>query len=139
VSYDYQSVSTESPWKVMPGRYTREGDVLELLAAQDDRFVVSEPGDEVTLSFDARALTPIAAGWTHTYLLFAQGYSKEMDVNSASPDTVDPLPFAGMPKYPYGQADGAAAGRRRRDYVERFNTRIVHAQPFPSLDLWRPR
>jgi tetratricopeptide (TPR) repeat protein len=138
-SYDYQRVSTRSPWKVMSGRYTREGDVLELLRAQDDLFVVSMPGDEVTLSFDARTVPAVEPGWTRTYFLFAHGFSKEMDVNSASPDAVDPLPFAGMPGYPYPPADGVAVDLRRRDYVERFNTRVVSAHELPSLDLWRSR
>ena len=47
--FDYARVSWRSPWKTMPGRYTREGDVRPLLAAADDVFVVSKPGDEVTL------------------------------------------------------------------------------------------
>ena len=65
-------------------------------------FVVSRPGDEIALSFDAAALPPLAAGWTRTFLLYADGFSKEMDINSASPDTVAPLPFHGMTRYPYG-------------------------------------
>ena len=42
-----------APWKLMPGRYTREGDVRPLLSAIDDRFVIAAPGDEIALSFDA--------------------------------------------------------------------------------------
>src|SRR5205814_7072970 len=42
-SYDYQQVSSSSPWKVMPGRYTREGDVRELVIKSDDMFVISRP------------------------------------------------------------------------------------------------
>ena len=82
-----------SPWKVMPGRYTRVGDVRELLLSADDMFVISKPGDEIRLSFDARKLPPLRAGWTRTFLLYADGFSKEMDINSASPDQVWPLPF----------------------------------------------
>ena len=40
----------------MAGRYTREGDVRPLVARTDDLFVVSRPGDEVAVSFDAAAL-----------------------------------------------------------------------------------
>ena len=83
-AYDYSRVSMQSPWKVLPGRYTREGDVRTLLAAADDFFVVSRPGDEMALSFDAGALPPLSPGWTRTYLLHSVGYSKEMDPNSAS-------------------------------------------------------
>ena len=62
LGYDYARVSWLSPWKTMPGRYTREGDVRSLLAATDDAFVVSKPGDEVALSFDASTLPPRRAG-----------------------------------------------------------------------------
>ena len=35
----------------MPGRYTREGDVAELIGKTDDRFAVARPGDELVVSF----------------------------------------------------------------------------------------
>src|SRR5206468_10058512 len=95
--YDYGRVSLRSPWKSMPGRYTREGDVRPLLARADDMFVIAGPGDEIALSFDAASVgPPPPSGWTRTFLLFADGYSKEMDINSASPDEVGPLPFHTM-------------------------------------------
>ena len=37
----------------MTGRYTREGDVRELVTECDDMFVISKPGDELVLSFAA--------------------------------------------------------------------------------------
>ena len=37
-------VTPESPWKTMPGRYTREGDVRRLLAQSDDMFVIAAAG-----------------------------------------------------------------------------------------------
>ena len=52
--YDYERVSWPSPWKLMPGRYTRPGDVSELVAKTDDLFVVARPGDALSLEFDAR-------------------------------------------------------------------------------------
>ena len=94
LTYDYQRVSTTTAWKTLAGRYTREGDVRPLLRRVDDMFVISRPGDETALSFDARALPQLPTGWTRTFLLYAHGYSKEMNPRSASPDTVMPLPFA---------------------------------------------
>ena len=90
------TVTTESPWKTAPGLYTREGDVRSLLSSSDDMFVVAKPGDEIAVSFDASTLRPLPSGWTRTFLLKGDGFSKEMDVNSASPDRVEPLPFHGM-------------------------------------------
>jgi tetratricopeptide (TPR) repeat protein len=131
--YDYEQVSSASPWKVMPGRYTREGDMRELLLAADDMFVISRPGDEISLSFDARRLPPLPAGWTRTFLLYADGFSKEMDINSASPDQVLPLPFHGMTKYPYGANESYPMTAARRAYMERYNTRLVRSE-VPSID-----
>jgi Flp pilus assembly protein TadD len=91
-AYDYDVVSSQSPWKTMPGNYTSEGDVSVPLSAVDDRFVVMRPGDEIALAFDARALPPLPPAWTRTFLLYGNGFSKEMDPNSASPDRVDPIP-----------------------------------------------
>ena len=125
LSYDYKQVSFTSPWKVMTGRYTREGDVRELLLASDDMFVISRPGDELMLSFAADKLPPLPKGWTRTFLLYADGFSKEMDINSASPDQVGPLPFHGMSKYPYAWPERYPLTEKRRRYLETYNTRIV--------------
>ena len=55
-------------------------------------FVVSRPGDEIALSFDAQAFPALRAGWTRTFLLYAHGYSKEMNPRSASPDSAPEFP-----------------------------------------------
>jgi hypothetical protein len=130
--YDYRQVSFTSPWKVMTGRYTREGDVREVLLKSDDMFVVSRPGDEISLSFDANALPPLPAGWTRTFLLYADGFSKEMDINSASPDQLAPLPFHGMSRYPYPATEHYPLSGERRRYLEKYNTRIV-TSAVPSI------
>ncbi|HXG92906.1 MAG TPA: FG-GAP-like repeat-containing protein [Blastocatellia bacterium] len=130
-SYDYSRASAISPWKVMSGRYTREGDVRELLLRSDDMFVISRPGDEIALSFDATRLPPLRAGWKRTFLLYADGFSKEMDINSASPDAVLPLPFHGMKHYPRGARYPMTEARRK--YIERYNTRVV-ASPLPRIE-----
>jgi hypothetical protein len=123
--YDYSRVSSTSPWKVMPGRYTREGDVRELISEIDDIFIISRPGDEVALSFDATALGPLPSGWKRTFLLYGDGFSKEMDINSASPDQVLPLPFHGMTSYPYAAPEAYPMTPKHRAYLERYNTRVV--------------
>lgn len=116
--YDYSRVSKVSPWKTMTGRYTAEGDVRPLLAEVDDEFVIARPGDDISLAFDATTLPPLAPGQARTFLLYANGFSKEMDLQSASPDTVDPLPSHNL------AAHEASGGRR---------TRFVPSQ-VPSID-----
>jgi tetratricopeptide (TPR) repeat protein len=127
-TYDYSNLSFTSPWKTMTGRYTREGDVRELLADSDDMFAICRPGDEITLSFDAKVLGPLPSGWTRTFLLYADGFSKEMDVNSASPDQLLPLPFHGMSRYPYASPEHYPTDARHRQYMEKYNTRVVRSQ-----------
>ena len=132
-TYDYGRVTRVSPWKTMAGSYTREGDVLDLLRATDDMFVIAKDGDEIALTFDATGLDPLPQGWTRSYLLRADGFSKEMDINSASPDTVEPLPFHAMSGYPYGPAEHYPESAAHRQYRERYNTRTVVKQ-VPSID-----
>ncbi len=131
--YDYDQVTLTSPWKAMAGHFTRPGDVRTLLAATDDQFVIARPGDEVALQFPATALAPLPDGWTRTYLLRADGFSKEMDPNSGSPYTVEPLPFHRMTRYPYDSTreryPETAASRAWRDA---FNTRLS-VRPLPPL------
>jgi len=134
MTYDYKKISFSSPWKVMTGRYTREGDVRELLNTSDDMFAISRPGDEFILSFDAAKLPPLPEGWTRTFLLYADGFSKEMDINSASPDQVGPLPFHGMSKYPYIWPERYPLTPARRRYLETYNTRVV-TSPVPSIGI----
>ena len=105
----------------MPGRYTREGDVRELLARDRRSVRRLPPGDEIALSFDATALPALPDGARRTFLLHSGGFSKEMDIHSASPDDAAPLPFHGMTRYPYRRRRALSA----RDDVERFHTRVV--------------
>jgi tetratricopeptide (TPR) repeat protein len=132
-SYDYDRVSQFVPWKVMPGRYTREGDVRELLMKTDDMFVISRPGDEIALSFDATRLAALPRGWKRTFLLYANGFSKEMDINSASPDVTTPLPFHAMKSYPYAAPESYPSDRAHNRYIRQYNTRVV-VVPVPAIE-----
>jgi hypothetical protein len=123
--YDYSRVSQEAPWKLMPGRYTREGDVRALLSAIDDRFVIGAPGDEIALSFDAAAVPQPPPGWTTTFFLFVDGFSKEMNQRSGSPDRVEPLPFHAMSGYPYAPPEHYPDTPEHQRYRDTYNTRII--------------
>ena len=128
INYDYAKVSPYGPWKTAPGRYTREGDARELLEKSDDNFVISRVGDELRLSFDAKQLPPPPAGWKRTFLLYGDGFSKELDINSATPHGTGPLPFHGMTKYPYDWPETYPLTPEREALQERYNTRVVNAE-----------
>jgi hypothetical protein len=130
--YDYQRVTAMSPWKSVRGAYTREGDVRALLTASDDQYVIARSGDEIAVAFDEAAMPPLPAGWTRTFLLRGDGFSKEMDINSASPHTVEPLPFHGMSRYPYPDTERYPDSPTHRHYRETYNTRHV-LKPLPPL------
>ncbi len=132
--FDYASTSWLAPWKTLPGRYTREGDVRRLVGASDDRFVVSKPGDELSLAFDALSLPPLRRGIARTFLLYGDGYSKERDINSASPDAVLPLPFRAMKSYPYRETDVPPEARRAFEDTASTRTRVV-VRPITPIEL----
>lgn len=126
--YDYNRVEPFAPWKAHLGNYTRFGDVRELLLAADDMYVITRNGDEIQLDFDARQLPPLPAGWKRTYLVFADGFGKDMDINSARPETIGELPYHGMKSYPYAPGDAYPNDKRHQEYLERYNTRIIGNQ-----------
>ena len=131
--YDYTRVAALAPWKTPAGRYTRYGDVLPLVGATDDMFVIASPGDELALRFAAGGLPVLPRGWSRTFFLHADGFSKEMNIRSATPDAVAPLPFHAMRGYPYGPDERYPDTPRHRAYLARYNTRVVTA-PVPSLE-----
>jgi hypothetical protein len=126
--YDYARAGAASPWKLMPGRYTRAGDVSELIDQADDLFVVARPGDALAVAYDARTLPTLPKGWTRTFLLKGDGFSKEMDLHSASPDVAAPLPFHGMTAYPPSNARPVSVTQAR------YNTRVIQ-KTLPPLEL----
>jgi len=119
--YDYETVEPASPWLPFAGRYTRYGDVGELLETTDDRSVILAPGDEIALEFDASDLPPVAKGWTRTVFLQSQGWDKDADRNTYEAQQAEPLPFRAMKSYGEPFPDTA----EMREYVERWLTRVV--------------
>ena len=127
--FDYSSVEEESPWLPFPGRYTRFGDVRELLAVADDRSVVMAPGDEIRLVFDATDLPAPPSGWLRTVFLESHGWDKDADRNTGEGQQVEPLPFRAMTTYPYGPEESFPETQLHRDYLENWLTRVVPAAP----------
>jgi tetratricopeptide (TPR) repeat protein len=125
--YDYDYVDPV-PLERLEGRLTRFGDVRPLLLQDDDQLCVMGPGDEVQLEFDAEHLPALPEGWSRSYVLRSIGYCKDADPATVTSDTIGPLPWKGMPDYPFG-----AEGERPRDaeyqkYLETYQTRRVGAE-----------
>lgn len=129
--FDYDDVTTESPWPKMTGYFTRYGDVLPLLEGADDRYVIMDAGDEVTVEFDASAAPELPEGWSRDFLLYTVGWIKDADLNTATGQTVGPLPFHGMSEYPYGPEERYPDDSLHRRYLEEYNTRLVEPRPSP--------
>lgn len=115
----YPNPEPTSLWNPTPGKYTRYGDVKELLKRLDDQLMVMGSGDEVRLEFDSKGLPPLPAGWRRDYLLHVDGWAKDRDANTSNSQTVGPLPFHSMSGYPYGPAEKSPGA----EAAERYNTR----------------
>ncbi len=118
-------------WNPTPGRYTRYGDVRPLLEEIDDRLVIMGSGDELRLEYDAAGLPALPAGWRRDFLLFVDGWAKDGDANTAHSQTVGPLPYHGMPQYPYQPPHRFPDDGDHQLYREHYNIR-------PALRLIRP-
>jgi len=129
--FDYQTFMPVSEWNPTPGLYTRYGDVQELLGDVDDRLVVMGSGDEVRLRFDAGALPRLPAGWRRDFLLKVDGWAKDADANTAFSQSVEPLPFHAMSRYPYPPDERFPDDETHKMYRAHYNTR-------PALRLIRP-
>jgi Tfp pilus assembly protein PilF len=127
--FDYSIVQEQSPWLPFPGRYTRFGDVRELLATADDRSVILAPGDEIRLLFDASHLPDPPAGWHRTVFLESHGWDKDADRNTGEGQQVEPLPFRAMTTYPYGPDEEFPDSELHRDYLQNWLTRVVSPTP----------
>jgi len=122
--YDYENVQLISPWNQPRfAGLTRYGDVTELLLDADDKYVIMSHGDEVHLEFNAEALPSLPKGWVRDYFLYADGWIKDGDVNTAFGATVEPLPFHGMSGYPYTAQESYPWDSEHLEYLRKYNTR----------------
>ena len=121
--FDYQTVSFTSMWNPTSGNYTRYGAVDELLAEPDDRMVIMGSGDEVRLLFNAGGLPELPVGWKRDFLLLVDGWAKDADANTAFSQTVLPLPFHAMSRYPYPAVERFPQDPVHAECLRQYNTR----------------
>lgn len=128
--FDYYKVTKGQKWRDLTGNYTRYGDVLPLLQKADDKYIICDGGDEVTIDFDATHLPELPKGWKRDFLIYSEGWVKDGDMNTAYGQTVAPLPFHNMPSYPYSKDVTYPTDKEHREYQEKYNTRKVSTEAF---------
>lgn len=123
--YDYDLCDATAPFHRLKGAYTRYGAVEPLLRDFDDQYALLGPGDELALKFDATALPLPASGTVRSFILVSHAYCKDMDLYTATPTTLEPLPFKGMSRYPYPQTERYPVTEAHLRFQNTYNTRLV--------------
>ena len=129
---DYYSTTQGQKWRDLIGTYTRYGNVLPLLLHSDNKYVIMNAGDEISVQFDASSLPKLKMGWSRDFLFYNDGWLKDGDLNTAQGQTVNPLPFHGMSSYPEGAEEGYPANDEYSSYREEYNTRIITTDRFKN-------
>jgi Tfp pilus assembly protein PilF len=130
---DYNRLSgTRQPWRDLEGYYTRYGDVRELLGAIDDRYVIMNAGDEMSLRFPE--LPEPQKGWVRDYVIAGDGWIKDGDYNSTYSRTVLPLPHHDRKDYDSapGKLEDEWVYRRHPGDWQSFQTRYVTPEAFQN-------
>jgi len=139
---DYQDLKGTIPvWRDLIGYYTRFGDVRELLAGVDDRYVIMNAGDEMVFRFPVPPPPPV--GWTRDFVLIGDGWVKDGDYNTAFSKTVLPLPSHDNSTYttPPGRLEDDPVYRRHAGDWQTYHTRYVTPEQYAQAlrATWRTR
>ena len=130
--YNHLMASTQI-WRDLTGYYTRFGDVRPLLSRIDDRYVIMNAGDELSLRFPA--LAPPPPGWVRDYVIAGDGWVKDGDYNSVNSATVRPLPYHARRIYdtPPLPLESEWAYRRHPEDWQTYQTRYVASDHFEKV------
>jgi hypothetical protein len=128
--FDYSDVSKDVKWRDLTGYYTRYGDVLPLLNEADDKYVITNAGDEISIEFMASSLPELKEGWKRDFMIYNVGWVKDGDLNTAFGKTVEPLPFHGMSRYPYSNDEAYPSDKEHQKYLMEYNTRKVTSESY---------
>jgi Tfp pilus assembly protein PilF len=128
---DYNRLEgTKQRWRDLIGYYTRYGDVRELLANIDDRYVIVDSGDELSLRFAEPPPPP--AGWVRDFVIMGDGWIKDGDYNSTFSKTVLPLPYHAKSQYTTrpGRLEDEWVYRQHPEDWQTYHTRYVTPEVF---------
>jgi tetratricopeptide (TPR) repeat protein len=129
--YD-QILGSKQRWRDLIGYYTRYGDVRELLNRVDDRYVIVNSGDEMSLRFAEQPPPP--AGWLRDFIVVGDGWIKDGDFNSTFSKTVLPLPYHAKNEYVErpGRLEDEYVYRQHPEDWEKYHTRYVTPDVFQN-------
>ena len=118
------------PWRDLSGYYTRYGDVRELVAKVDDRYVIANAGDEIAFRFPAPADPP--AGWKRDFIWECDGWTRDGNPNTQFGTTVLPLPAHGIKSLDHrpGRLEDDPVFRRFPSDWTTYHTRYVTPEQF---------
>lgn len=127
--FDYSQVTKDPQWMDLEGYYTRYGDVTPLLDSADNQYIIYNAGDEVSISYVIDGLPEVPDGWTRDFVIYSVGWVKDGDLNTAYGQTVEPLPFHGMPSYPYPE-NYQYPFDENEEFLKKYNTRYVSPEAY---------
>lgn len=129
--------SSKQVWRDLIGYYTRFGDVRELLEKIDDRYVIMNAGDEMSLRFAAQP--PPLAGWVRDYVFMGDGWIKDGDYNSTFSKTVLPLPYHAKQEYitTPGKLEDEWVYKQHPEDWQKYHTRYVTPAVFQNALMYR--
>ena len=129
--YDHMEGSKQR-WHDLIGYYTRYGDVKELLTQVDDRYVIVNSGDEMSLRYPEQPAPP--SGWLRDFVVIGDGWIKDGDYNSTFSKTVLPLPYHAKDTYntPPGKLEDEWTYRRHPEDWQNYHTRYIAPDVFKN-------
>ena len=136
---DYNQLEgTKQHWRDLIGYYTRYGDVRELVKEIDDRYVIVNSGDEMSLRFPEQPPPP--AGWVRDFVIKGDGWIKDGDYNSTFSKTVLPLPYHAKNEYTVrpGKLEDEWTYKQHPEDWQTYHTRYITPDVFKSALRNRP-
>jgi hypothetical protein len=130
---DYNQIEgTKQHWRDLIGYYTRYGDIRDLLKTIDDRYVIVNSGDEMSLRFAEQPSPP--AGWVRDFVIKGDGWIKDGDYNSTFSKTVLPLPYHAKNEYTArpGALEDEWVYRQHPEDWQNYHTRYVTPEVFKN-------
>jgi tetratricopeptide (TPR) repeat protein len=127
-----QIEGTKQRWRDLIGYYTRYGDMRELVNKIDDRYVIVNSGDELSLRFSEQPPPPV--GWVRDFVIVGDGWIKDGDYNSTFSKTVLPLPYHAKNEYTTrpGRLEDEWVYRQHPEDWKNYHTRYVTPDVFKN-------